>query len=503
MYSFRTKTSLNKGKPKKPPVFTLPPEVVNFKFVPYVDEKGKLIVDQRETEEEKLQREINELLNKKYKGRSNDFIDDEELKKREKQNRICEHNDENGEHNVISNSSESISNSSDIKHSRVVISDSVSYNYDNVEDETDSMNKPKVNNKKEKSPRKGKRSRKLQSEEHFGEFEDANESFDIQKVCSQRKNNIGDIYEEDIIIDKKEHQENPYRRGAHYCCTYPDRKPNPVTKEMKQKINKQRIFEGKPVYFADTSSDDDEGEFLSPQKHNHKKKMKDPRILNPEIPDLTCDEKVASMKRCKAILGTKEIRKAKIEKAKPKKHQENFNSVTVYLPPKRVEQLSIFYPKDKPHNLESEESFLLHPDQPMTPKVRKVNNKLFESSIHFVDFDDKNDDRKYFKKKNVSKTPEPIKQRSQHVQFDLRNAQNIKENNIPEKNEENAVKEKVDGENEMNSDVNENEIILSDQPSEYYDDDESMSSFEEPKDLSFARRFPRKYLQSLVENNQQ
>lgn len=396
---------------KRKNVFKLPPEVTNLVFYP-LEEKhvdDKVNQDESETyDNEKIQQAVHEVLNNNYKNRASDFYDEIKIQSHEE---------------VVNSQSENSNSTSRNENDSLSVSNSVSYTY------CDDFNQQNKIEKKKKTRK-----------DHSSQTETDSQNSTVKKETDDNRRKPKQFYHP----NNEEEIEKQFRRGAHYFCTFPKRKPNPVTPDMKRKIGKQREFEGKFNYYAgqyNSDNDyDEEDDFKNHQKHHHEKlndynkydfnghfrkkrhhsdfdENDDPRYYTPYIPETTINPRVVSEKRCKKIIGKKNDKVFKT--LSPKKHEETFNYTNIFLPPKRFEK-SIFYPKGILHNLESEESFLKHPNSPVQDKVKKYNNKLFESNIHFYDFDDIDNYIQKRRSQSVS-PPEKKKKKNQDIHYDLRN----------------------------------------------------------------------------------
>ena len=360
-------------------------------------------------------------MNNNYKSRAADFYDEIEVQSNEE---------------VTSTQSENTNSTPRNENDSLSLSNSVSFTYCDDSDQQKNADKKK---KKKKD-----RASQIEKDKN-SEFEKELEYHQNELISQSQLNENRTRITYDEYINKKE-IDDPFRRGAHFFCTFPKRKPNPVTPDMKRKIGKQREFEGKFNYYAGAYSSDYDYEDDDFKKHQnrHKKELNDynkydfnghfrrkrhysdsdenddPRYYKPYIPETTINPRVVSEKRCKKIIGKKNEKVFKT--LPPKEHPQPFNYTNIYLPPKRFEK-SIFYPHGILHNLESEDSFLKHPNSPRLDKVKKYNNKLFESNIHFYDFDDI--DNIIHKQRSQSATPSHSssekKKKNQDIHYDLRN----------------------------------------------------------------------------------
>ena len=432
MFSYKVISSWQKQRPRKRKnVFKLPPEVTNLVFYPLeekVVEDESNQVEGSSFDEKKIQQVVNEVLNDNYKNRTADFYDEVNIQSFEE-----EEEEEN------SSQSENSNNTPQKENNLLSISNSISYTY------CDDSNQKEIISKKKRKQK--------DIIDRFGQ--DLTNSF-----LKKQTKNLPDeqIYQKELVIKQiskdqnkndlnQEECENQFRRGAHYFCTFPKRKPNPVTPDMKRKIGKQREFDGKFNYYAgayssDSDSDYEDDDFKKHQrKHHQKEKLNDynkydfnghfrkkkhysdsednndPRYYKPYIPETTINPRVVSGKRCRKILGKKNNKS--LNPLTPKEHPQSFNHTNIYLPPTRFEK-SIFYPKVFPYNLESEDSFLKHPNSPRLDKVKKYNNKLFESNIHFYDFDDMDYNQKPRSQSATPTSPLDKKSKNQDIHYDLR-----------------------------------------------------------------------------------
>lgn len=464
MFSYHAITCYKTRRLKrKKQVFKLPPEVTHLVFYPLeektVPKKANSNLDQPDLEDEQIQQVVSEVLDRDYKNRASDFYDPTEIQSDEDQEE------------VLPDQSEVIDSKSNSKNDNDSLSLSNSVSFICYDD----------NNQYETIVKKKKKEKEILKQ--FGK-DMANSSKATNSEFSspiETQFNSG-FQDTSNYCSSKGEKENAFRRGSHYFCTFPKRKPNPVTPDMKRKIGKQREFEGKFNYYAGAYSDSDDeevhihnrsqkkeklndynkydfnGHFRTKRHYSDDDENEDPRYYHPYIPETTINPRVVSEKRCKKIIGKKN---GKVFKTlSPKEHPQPFNYTNIYLEPKRFEK-SIFYPKRIFFNLESEDSFLKHPNSPRPDKVRKYNNSLFESNIHFYDFD---------------------KPRSNSVSSADSSS---KKNSARSPNYHYGLK-RDDFQYHLH----------------YYDKKPSTPD-PLPHDLSYARRFPDEYLQSLAEEKDQ
>ena len=400
MYSFRAITSLPRKSPKKRRIYKIPPEIMNMSFFLREPEKEEEI-DPEKKENEELNKAIEQALSKDYKNRSSEFYDP--------------NIDEYDQTEI-----EDLNNSMNASEIADKMQNNLQKKIDKIQEMQQSQNKHSISSDDSKitmsdaiaygigSPRRKQKQTQKSGEDGAQTEEKINVSLHLVRTTNNTK--------------KNKVKENPFRREAHHFCTFPKRKPNPVTKEMKDKIRHQRWFEHKPDYYEESSDEEEE--------------VWDPRVLNPVLPELTQDPAELSRKRIREI--KKKLRRWDRLRAKMnKKIEENKNSsINIYNPPDPVDvHPSIKSPfektPDKRHLKESEDSGLLHPNSPKRERVRKVNNSLFESNIHFVDFEEEDNPEK--KKRNESLA---TRLGIPHVRFsDIENPNNKPQQEKVEKNE--------------------------------------------------------------------
>lgn len=481
MFSFRALTSIPiKPRKRKKQVFKLPQEVTNLKFYP-LDEKKQHSVN-GDLEEDNIQEAINEVLSHNYKNRSLDFIDESEPESSENQQSVrINAKEQVNEPIPTPNISEDIPprEQQALSISNLMVFDSAPVDEIETNQTNEVISTPNTKSNQKKKIHDKKKSTQTVESSPTQTSETINQS--QVRIQQSSKPIIGNIELNAALTNRtenvenvtEENKENPFRREAHCFCTFPKRKPNPVTPEMKKLIARQRIFEHKPNYYPEaltSSSDSEDIDFNSFHIHHdihnnfdwnhHRRACKsdyddenDPRFYKPEIPELTRNPRSVSSKLCQSILRKKPKSNNK-QSLTPKRPKEQFNCNNVYVPPEKID-VSIFYPKKEITNLESEESFLLHPDKPLPSPVRKCNNSLFKSNIHFCDFDSDH--------------------RSNSVASEVQSqSDQIKNDDIEEASDENDYNEAATDNSAPN---------------------------DHRHDLNYARRFPEKYLQSLAEEN--